>query len=166
MRTIAVTGHMELTPVTETLVAEALREVLGELGGGGLLGVSCLAPGADTLFAEAVLALGGRLAVVLPSAAYREVLAPGEPRARYDRLLAAAEEVTVLPYAEPDVAAYEAANAVLVDLAEVLVAVWDGEPSALGGGTAAAVAEARRAGIPVRVVWPAGARRAGRPPQA
>ncbi|MFF9003167.1 hypothetical protein ACF1GW_36830 [Streptomyces achromogenes] len=55
---------------------------------------------------------------------------------------------------------YEAANAVLFQRADRLVAVWDGKPpSGKGGGTADTVLEARSAGIPVDVVWPDGAAR-------
>ncbi|WP_406300450.1 hypothetical protein OG948_35850 (plasmid) [Embleya sp. NBC_00888] len=51
----------------------------------GLLGVSCIAPGADSLFAEAVLASGGELAVVLHFHDYRRSLHGAEHRARFDR---------------------------------------------------------------------------------
>ncbi|GAU68072.1 hypothetical protein SSP35_06_01570 [Streptomyces sp. NBRC 110611] len=37
-----------------------------------LVGVTCLARGSDTLFAEAVVEAGGRLVVILPSRDYRE----------------------------------------------------------------------------------------------
>jgi len=66
----------------------------------------------------------------------------------------------VLPYETAGRRAYEAANAVLVQRAERLVAVWNGEPpTGKGGGTADTVLEAREAGVPVDVVWPRGAAR-------
>jgi hypothetical protein len=43
--------------------------------------------------------------------------------------------------------------------ADELWAVWDGRPARGYGGTADVVARARDSGIPVRVIWPAGARR-------
>lgn len=130
--------------------------------GGPLVGVSCLAKRADTVFAEAVLAVGGRLVVVVPSRDCRRSTVEPAHGGSYDRLLAAAEEVVALPCATADRHAYEAANAVLAQRADRLVAVWDGAPpGGKGGGTADAVREARAAGIPVDVVWPSGAARTG-----
>ncbi|GAA2740970.1 hypothetical protein GCM10010440_10180 [Kitasatospora cinereorecta] len=156
------TGHMCLTPATEDLVRDALGTLLAGRTGDGrrLVGVSCLAPGADTIFAEAVLGAGGELVAVLPSRDYRDRTVPPEHASSFDRLLAAATEITVLPFDTAEPAAFEAANARLVSVAQLLVAVWDGLPSAKGGGTASAVATARRAGVPVAIVWPEGAERA------
>lgn len=162
--TIAVTGHLDLTEDTVPLVRTALDDLLRPYAGDGrLVGVSCIAKGADTLFAEAVLAVGGRLVVVVPSQDYRRNTVEPEHGASYDRLVEAAEEVLVLPYGTANRQAYEAANAVLVERADRLVAVWNGvPPTGKGGGTADAVLEARAAGIPVDVVWPDGAARRGR----
>jgi hypothetical protein len=162
--TIAVTGHLDLTERAIPLVRAALDELLKPYAGAGgpLVGVSCIAKGADTVFAEAVLAAGGRLVVVVPSRDYRRGVVEPEHGGSYDRLSAAAEEVVALPYETADREAYEAANAVLVQRADRLVAVWDGAPpTGRGGGTADAVLAARAAGIPVDVVWPEGAARGG-----
>ncbi|WP_326580194.1 hypothetical protein OG889_21005 [Streptomyces sp. NBC_00481] len=163
MTTIAVTGHLDLTEGTVPLVRLALEELLGPYAGDGrLVGVSCIAKGADTLFAEVALALGGRLIVVTPSRDYRRNTVEPEHGAAYDRLVEAAEEVVVLPYETADRHAYEAANAVLIERADRLVAVWNGAPpTGKGGGTADAVLGARAAGVPVDVVWPDGAARRG-----
>lgn len=71
MTVIAVTGHLDLSEPSIPLIREALHALLSPYAEAGLTGVSCLAPGADTLFAETVLALGGRLIAVIPSADYR-----------------------------------------------------------------------------------------------
>ncbi|BDM72078.1 hypothetical protein HEK616_55650 [Streptomyces nigrescens] len=160
MTTIAVTGHMDLSEGTVPLVREAVRGLLREYGRGELVGVSCLARGADTVFAEAVVEAGGRLVAVVPSLDYREAKVTADHAAAFDRLAAAAEVVT-MPYDVADRQAYEAANAELLKRAERLVAVWDGTPpSGKGGGTADAVEQARALGLPVDVVWPEGAERA------
>ncbi|MDX3617766.1 MULTISPECIES: hypothetical protein [Streptomyces] len=163
MVTIAVTGHLDLTEGAVPLVRAALDALLGPYAvDGRLVGVSCIAKGADTLFAEAVLALGGRLVVVTPSRDYRRNTVEAGHGDSYDRLVEAAGEVVVLPYETAGPQAYEAANAVLVERADRLVAVWNGAPpTGKGGGTADAVLEARAAGIPVDVVWPDGAARRG-----
>jgi hypothetical protein len=81
----------------------------------------------------------------------------------FDRLVEAAEDVVVLPIETAGRQAYEAANSVLVERADRLVAVWDGTaPTGGGGGTADTVREARAAGAPVDVVWPDGAARTRR----
>ncbi|MFE9622547.1 hypothetical protein [Streptomyces sp. NPDC006527] len=164
--TIAVTGHTDLTEESVPLVRAALDALLGRYardGGGDLVGVSCLAAGADSLFAEAVLAAGGRLVAVIPSRDYRRTKVEPARAPLFDRLVASAAEVLVLPRDRADRDAYDAANAVLVERADRLVAVWNGEPpSGRGGGTADAVRDARAAGVPVEVVWPEGAGRGSR----
>ncbi|QHC20960.1 hypothetical protein [Streptomyces sp. GS7] len=158
MTTIAVTGHMDLTDNTVPLVQEELRSLLHEHRR-ELVGVTCLARGSDTLFAEAVVEAGGRLIVVLPSRDYRQAKVKPDHAPSFDRLAAVAEVVT-LPYDTANREAYEAANGELLRRADRLVAVWDGAPpSGKGGGTADTVEQARSAGVPVDVVWPSGARR-------
>jgi hypothetical protein len=161
--TIAVTGHTDLTEGSIPLVRTALDNLLKQYADDGrLLGVSCIAKGADSLFAEAVLAAGGRLIVVIPSQDYRHNKVKRDHAALFDHLVEAAAEVLVLPHETANRQAYEAANAVLIERADRLVAVWNGEPpTGRGGGTADTVLEARTAGIPVDVVWPDGAARRG-----
>ncbi|MFJ4685917.1 hypothetical protein [Streptomyces sp. NPDC088789] len=160
MTTIAVTGHMDLTDAGVPLVRDALREVLKPYDDGPLTGVSCLAKGSDSLFAEVVLELGGRLVAVIPSQDYRRNKVKPDHMDTFDRLTSVADEVLVLPHASANRSAYEDANRTLLQRAERLVAVWDGSPpSGKGGGTADTVLEARGAGLPVDVVWPEGAAR-------
>ncbi|MFC9943483.1 hypothetical protein [Streptomyces pratensis] len=161
MTTLAVTGHIDLTEGTVPLVRAALREVL-EPYSEDLTGVSCIAAGADSLFAEEVSAMGGRLVVVIPSLDYRTAVVKPEDGPVFDHLNETAVEVQTLPYETADRAAYEAANSELLKRADRLVAVWDGAPpTGRGGGTADLVEEARRVGVPVDVVWPEGAARRG-----
>ncbi|MCM9077739.1 MULTISPECIES: hypothetical protein [Streptomyces] len=159
MATVAVTGHVNLTGASLPPVAEALRALLARYPAAELTGMSCLAPGADTVFGDAVLALGGRLVAVLPSGDYRARMREGPHAAAFDRLLRAAAEVEVMPYRRAGTDAYAAANRLLLGRAELLVAVWDGGAGGRQGGTGDAVAAARARGIPVEVVWPAGAAR-------
>ncbi|MEU5267001.1 hypothetical protein AB0G77_00220 [Streptomyces hygroscopicus] len=160
MTTIAVTGHMDITDASVPLVRGELDKILAAYEPSTLVGVSCIAKGSDSLFADAVLAAGGRLAVVIPSEDYRQAKVKPEHADTFDRLVAAADEVLVMPHATANRQAYEAANAVLLERADRLVAVWDGRPpTGKGGGTADVVHQAREAGIPVDVVWPDGASR-------
>lgn len=160
MTRVGVTGHTELLPQTVHLVADGLRAVLA--GMRPLVGLTCLAPGADQLFAEVVLELDGRLEVVLPAADYREAKVAPEQRPRFDALVGRAARVRTMPVPNAGRAAYHAAAMAVVDAADVLVAVWDGVADDRPGSTASTVAAARDRGLPITVVWPAGAQRGGR----
>jgi len=162
---VGVTGHMNLTPDGARVVSAALRAHLAQLTRtqGAVVGVSCLARGADTLFAQAVLDLGGSIEVVLPSRDYRQAKVGSDHAPEFDALLAAAAEVHTMPYEHAGPAAYEAANSKLLGLCDRLVAVWDGKPAGGKGGTADAVADARARGLPVTVIWPEGAARGDAP---
>ncbi|MFE4633126.1 hypothetical protein ACFRJ1_07070 [Streptomyces sp. NPDC056773] len=161
MTVIAVTGHMDLTEESVALIREELVVLLSPYAEEGLTGVSCIAKGADALFADTVLSLGGGLIVVVPSQDYREAKVKADYAAEFDRLHHAASEVAVMPYAEANREAYEAANSELLRRADRLVAVWDGRPGNGRGGTADTVAEARAKGLSVDVIWPVGAARKG-----
>ncbi|OON82033.1 hypothetical protein [Streptomyces tsukubensis] len=157
MTVYAVTGHMDLTDDSVALVRETLRELL-TADAGDLVGVSCIAAGSDSVFAEELLAAAGRLIVVLPSQNYRDTKVTPEHAAVFDHLVESATEVIVMPHESANRAAYEAANAELLRRGDRLVAVWDGTPpSGKGGGTADTVGMARAQGLEVEVVWPEGA---------
>jgi hypothetical protein len=166
MLRIGVTGHSNLAEPSVPLVADALRDAVEEMraqlagraGAANLTGVTCLAPGADQLFARVVLELGGRVEVVLPAADYRSSLDETR-RAEFDELVAAAARVRVLPFPHAGRPAYQAAGEEVVSSVQAVVAVWDGRPAGRPGSTAGVVARARERGVPVRVVWPSGARR-------
>lgn len=149
---------MNITDESIPLVADAIRAHLETIGD-ELIGVSCIARGADSVFAKAVLDVGGALEVILPSADYREAKVKPDHAPLFDELIAKAATVRTLPFQTANRAAYEAANNVMLDEADQLVAVWDGEPSPDRGGTAGAVADARERGLPVIVIWPNGALR-------
>ncbi len=62
-----------------------------------LTGLSSLAIGADQLFSELILALGGGLEVILPFPRYRETFASETDLERYRSLLGSAASINVLP---------------------------------------------------------------------
>lgn len=160
MTILAVTGHMDLTDASVPLVRTALDALMREVADGELVGVSCIAAGSDSLFAEAVFDAGGSLVAVIPSLDYRETKVKDAHAAQFDRLLTGATEVVVMDHATAGREAYEAANSELLRRADRLVAVWNGmPPGTKGGGTADVVEEARALGLPVEVVWPTGATR-------
>ncbi|ASU80291.1 hypothetical protein CDG81_20705 [Actinopolyspora erythraea] len=156
MTKLAITGHRGLPDDTERLVDTALREEIA--GTPEVVGVSCLADGADSLFARAVLDHGGELVVIVPAARYREGL-PTEHHPIYDALMARASDVVRLDHVESTSRSHMDASLEMIERADRLIAVWDGEPARGYGGTADIVEAARDRGIPTTVIWPEGARR-------
>jgi hypothetical protein len=157
MRRIAITGHRGLSRDTATLVDEAIRAAIAD-DVPEITGISCLADGADQIFARAVIDTGGMLIAVIPAARYRDGL-PSDAIPEYDRLLSQASDVRDLPYTESDSESHMAASELMIHEADVLYAVWDGQPARGYGGTADVVRYAREQGVPVRVIWPDGAQR-------
>jgi hypothetical protein len=157
MYRIAISGHRGLPGPTARLVDQALRAALAERAP-GVTGMSCLADGADQIFARAVTDLGGTLEVVVPAAEYRAGL-PADSHPGYDDLLAQAAAIRRLPFTASTPDSHMAASRLMTDEADELFAVWDGKPARAYGGTADVVAYARAHGTPVRVIWPDGAQR-------
>jgi hypothetical protein len=157
MHRIAISGHRGLSSPTAQLVDKAIRAALAEHAP-DVTGISCLADGADQIFARAVTDLGGTLEAVIPAAEYREKL-PEDSHPGYDDLIARAADVHRLPFTESTPESHMAASKLMVDEADELYAVWDGKPARSYGGTADVVAYARERGTPVRVIWPDGAQR-------
>lgn len=154
---IAISGHRGLPAATSALVDKAIRAALAEHAP-DMTGVSCLADGADQIFACAVTDLGGTLEVIIPAAEYRAGL-PEPAHAGYDQLLAKAAAVRRLPSTESTSESHMAASKLMIDTADELYAVWDGKPARGYGGTADVVAYARQHHTPVHVIWPPGAQR-------
>jgi hypothetical protein len=155
---VGMTGHAGLPERTTELVTAALRDTLANYGP-NLVGVSLLGPGADQLFAQLVLELGGALYVVVPAAQYRDGFEAPDAQAGYDQLYARASYFEALEHTESTEQAHMDAAQVVVDRSSVLLAVWDGQSSRGLGGTADVVAYARQRGVPVEVIWPEGASR-------
>ncbi|GIE84233.1 hypothetical protein [Actinoplanes regularis] len=146
---IGVTGHVRLQPSAHRVIARDLRRLLR--GYPGVHGVTCLAEGADRLFAEAVMACRGSFEAVLP---VPEISAAPEEDRSLRSLLRFASDVTKITVPGPPEASYTAASHEMVLRSDVLVAVWDGSDEGLRGGTAETVEFARQQGREVRVVWP------------
>lgn len=159
MPRIAITGHMNLTATSVPLVYEAITGALAPHADDELTGISCIARGADSIFAQAVLDVGGMLEVVLPAAGYREQKVKPDHAPQFDELMRRATTVRVLPFAHANRPAYEAANEVLVSTCDTLFAVWDGQGGADKGGTTSVVEYAQSRSVPVHVIWPEGASR-------
>ncbi|MFE0099835.1 hypothetical protein [Streptomyces sp. NPDC059009] len=155
---VGITGHRGLPEPVEARVRALLLEHVATYDNRDLVGISCIADGPDTWWAQAVLSVGARIEVVVPAAEYRDGL-PDWHHPDYDDLLKRASDVhsTGLKQSTPE--AHQAGSEILVGFSDHLVAVWDGLPARGYGGTADVVAYAERVGVPVTVLWPDGASR-------
>ncbi len=145
---MGVTGHQKLPdPGLWTWVSKTLEKELDRISL-PLVGVTCLAAGADQLGAECILRRNGELYVVLPFPDIERSFS-GDALHTYRHLLQKASTVEIVDDCPSDEEAYLAAGKRVVDLSDILIAVWDGMPAKGKGGTADVVAYARTRQVPV-----------------
>jgi hypothetical protein len=154
---VAITGHRDLDGPTTGKVDAVIRVLLGEAAQ-DLVGVSCLAAGTDQIFARAVLDLGGRLEVIIPSAGYAASFSDHAKRG-FEELKSQAWRIRSLAHPSPGPGPYLDAGLQMLDGADRLIAVWDGQQARGRGGTAEIIGDARRRRMPVSIVWPDGSAR-------
>ncbi|WEV59385.1 hypothetical protein OZX67_02140 [Bifidobacterium sp. ESL0728] len=154
---IGITGHQRIPAAAYGYVERGLSEFLRSYEGLGkeVTGVSCLAYGADQLFASAMLKGGHGLEAIIPCDHYETTFDDAGLR-EYRSLLGRASNVLKLDYPQPCEDAFLAAGLQVVDRCDVLVAFWDGLPAAGKGGTGDVVDYARQQGKPVTIIWPEG----------
>lgn len=150
---VAVTGHCHLdAATTEAFVTDACTTVLQELQQAhpeGLVALSGLAPGADTIFAEVALRLSLPLEACIAAANVLEKYAPGSEMDQHLRLRQASRRVHALPFIERSGSAYVALGHWLVHACDLLIAVWNGQPALKPGGTGDVVTYACSYGRPI-----------------
>ena len=145
---IAVTGHRDVSEESIPLVTEAVRRVLMQqrelMTNTEVVVISALAEGADRLVAQVALDCNCKLWAVLPteSEEYTTDFSSKESISEYYHLKSCASEVISAPLtlgksrhsnARPDI--YVDTANVLGSLANLLIAVWDGNPEEKPGGT-------------------------------
>ena len=111
-----------------------------------------LASGADQIAASSARSSGYFVRAVLPFEAdeYRNDFAPGDELDEFERALGDADEVVALPGSRSDSdGAYVLVGQSLIEAADVLVAIWDGEEGRGPGGTAHVVELALQSSVPV-----------------
>ena len=153
---IGLTAHRDLVAAEEpdlrVIVREFLQNLRAQFPSLPLRLISALAEGGDQLVAEEALALGIELMVPLPmpQAEYERDFADAQVLARFRRLLAQAQ-VRVLPLAAGNTAdaiatrgparnrQYAQLGMFVSSHCQLLLALWDGQPSSATGGTAQVV---------------------------
>lgn len=171
---VGFTGHRELNNPEK--IAEAIQHTLNRLAMRNLrlAGISSVASGADTLFAEEMLQLDCPITIVLPFPCERFKEDFKRHPQEWERAeaiirnanvdvevleLSAADQLALRrPYQEQtDIetlknVAYLEAGTLTVDRAMVLIAVWNGKPANGKGGTAEVVTYAREIGRPLIII--------------
>lgn len=154
---VGITGHQDIPHDALEAVKEGIAQALARFT--GPIGLSSLATGADQIFAKNVLQIGGRLHVILPCEGYDSTFSDKEALDCFRKLLTRAERVEKLEYNHPSEEAFLDAGRRIVDLSDVLMAVWDGGEAKGKGGTADIVRYAKTKGIEVVMIWPPGVSR-------
>lgn len=156
---LAVTGHWDLGTNAEiSFVRQTFDSVLchyQQEHAAGVVALSGLALGADTLFAEAALALGIPLETCIANSAVLEKYALGAERTQHLELRARSRRIHQLPFTERSPESYLALGHWLVASCDLLVAAWNGQAPAKPGGTGDVVKMALAAGRPVIHIHPA-----------
>lgn len=131
---IGVTGHQELgSDETAQWVRLTLREIIAQEPID--LGLTCLARGADQLFAELLLEKGIPYTAILASRDLEKTFDDQNSLEKYGFLLRRAADVTVLDNESASEEAFFAAGKQVVDRCDCLIAVWNGLPAKGLGGT-------------------------------
>lgn len=143
---VGITGHQRLKETTDWDWVEREMERILSAVPSPLVGVTSLAIGADQLFARVVLRRGGSLELIIPFEGYEATFDAERDRDEYRDLLRRASRVETLPGHGSNEQAYLAAGQRMVDVSELVIAVWNGKPAAGIGGTGDAVDYALRQG--------------------
>jgi hypothetical protein len=149
---IGITGHQRLEkPEAWSWVELAIRRELDQAAQPLTL-ITSLAIGADQLGARLALNRGAAIKAILPFEDIERTFS--EPDlAAYHRLIKHAS-VEILCTAGTDEDAYLAAGKRVVELSDLLIAIWDGESAKGRGGTADVVSYALSIGVRVVHVDP------------
>jgi hypothetical protein len=137
---VGVTGHQKRRGIKWPWVSDILSSALRDL-----LKIeeafSSLAQGSDQVFAEAALKLGIPVKAVIPIPNYESYFR-GRALDKYHRLLNLCTQIRLDTPGDPEVAFFEAGK-LIVDMSDILFAIWDGEQAFGLAGTANIVTYAR-----------------------
>lgn len=165
MSRIGITGHRFLSEIEKVNqgIDTGLTKIETTLPG-PLTIVSSLSEGSDQRVVQRALKRWPDCHLIvplpLPAAIYQEQFADQESREVFNQLFPLAEQILPPPEAPNLPEAYRLAGEMMLEMSDVLIAVWDGLPAQGVGGTGEIAMLARERGIPL--VWiHAGNRQAG-----
>jgi hypothetical protein len=136
---VGFTGHQNIGPER---VVEWVRATISEQVERYRVthGYTCLAAGADQLFAQVLEKKGLGFSAIIPCADYETTFDDSSDRDRYYALLSSAAESIQVGSGPPSEDAYYCAGREIVSRAQLVFAVWDGKKAKGLGGTADIVA--------------------------
>lgn len=135
MMKIGITGHQNIgSPQVVAWVRLQLSGLVSEEN--ATHGFTCLAIGADQLFAEILLTRGIPYTGIIPAKDYTTTFTNSHDLKYYKRLLECAEESFLMPFEHSCEEAFFEAGKEIVRRSDLLLAVWNGKPAKGLGGTA------------------------------
>jgi hypothetical protein len=145
---VGITGHQELGShdIVEWLRSKIAAEIIKQSVS---LGITSLAVGADQLFATLLRQQGLPYVAIIPSKNYDKTFTEETNLRNYRQLLSHAAEITNLGFDDPSEMAFLAAGEEVVNRADVMFAIWDGEEVRGMGGTGDIVKYAKQENKPI-----------------
>lgn len=126
-----ITGHRELENID--WIKTMMKEIISEMK--ITYGVTCLATGADELFAESLRQERISYTAVIPCINYETTFEDVE-LGEFRLSKRSASKLIELSNDHPSEKAFDEAGKAVVDNSEMLIAIWDGEEAKGLGGTA------------------------------
>lgn len=131
---IGITGHQNLGSAENiTWISDTLKSAIKQNNID--IGLTSLAIGADQLFAETLKDMHIRYIAIIPCDGYEQTFTTSSDLENYKSLLQNAWERIRLPFDNPSESAFYEAGKKIVNLSDMLIAVWDGQPAKGLGGT-------------------------------
>lgn len=132
---VGITGHQDLGSFENIAwISAAMSMVVDKTN--IVYGFTCLAKGADQIYATIIRGKGIPYAAIIPCKYYELSFEAKEDLANFKDLLKTASEAIVRPFNEPSEVAYYEAGKFLVNCSDMLIAVWNGKSAKGLGGTA------------------------------
>ena len=132
---VGVTGHQDLgSSATARWVSDVVCRAVKEYN--VTQGITCLAAGADQIYAEILKGENIPYFVVIPSDNYEKTFGNRSSLEKYQMLLDQAHRMIKLKFNEPNEIAFFEAGKRVVNLSRDIFAIWNGNKAKGLGGTA------------------------------
>jgi hypothetical protein len=144
-------GHQQRDDADWIWVKQRLQKLLLAFGR-PIEGISCLAGGADQIFARTLIELGIKHVAVVPMVSYEAYFSPST-NCEYLSLRKKSKIVELRQKTSP-MSAFLAAGKYVVDFSDAMIACWDEESARDIGGTADIVTYCLAVGRPLYILNP------------
>lgn len=131
---IGITGHQDLSEYVLDWIKNSLLDFIAK--NKVVKGYSSLAVGADQLFVKCLLEMKIKYDVIIPCNNYETTFKNESDLSNFNSLLSSANKIAKLDFKEPSELAFYKAGVKIVELSDMIIAVWDGQPAKGLGGTA------------------------------